>query len=329
MEELIKLIENLKDEIFYRIFQYKIEIAKQKFPDKLKKTIGNGEEQKIYIFKNKILNQETRFNIWRARRKEPKKEIKIETHDPFCNPKENTPVDEIGRLENEYAITASNLAKISSSHSLVIFKKHNKKDLNFIDFYNALNLAIDWFKKQENNIRILIFNYGLRAGASIDHPHFQIFSLTEIPFKIKDFYEKIEKYKEKYNSEYLEDFFNVLNKLNLAKKLSNVKVVINLTPFKDKEIILWDTNFETSIKDIALVLDVYKKFSENFNVFLIETKNRLLGYLVDRGEDVKLNSDIGSLEIYACSVVGFDILEFSKKFIEKLEEQVLEFQNLK
>jgi len=327
MDELIKLIKELNDPIFNRIFDCKVERAKQKFPEKLKEEIKEGEEQKIYIFKNKILNQETHFNIWRAKRKEPQKESQIKSdYDPFCNPQEQTPLDNLGRLENEYAITASNLAKISSNHSLVIFKKHNKNDLNLFDFYNGLNLAYEWFKKNTYPIWALIFNYGLRAGASIEHPHFQIFSFEELPAKIKDIYEKITKYNEKYNSDYFVDFFQVLNKLNLAKQLNNIEIAINLTPFKDKEIIFWNKEFETSLKEISLILEVYKEFSENFNMFLIKLDNKILGYLLDRGESYKLNSDIGALEIYAFSVVGFDLLEFSRNFIQKLEEKALEFQ---
>ncbi|MFZ8848015.1 MAG: hypothetical protein ACO2O4_02125 [Minisyncoccia bacterium] len=329
MEELIKIIEQLNNPLFYRIFDFKVEIAKQKFPEKLKEKITEGEEQKIFIFKNKILNQETHFNIWRAKRKEPHKEnVEEITYDPFCNPEEETPIDNLGRLENDYAITASNLAKISSFHSLVIFKKHRRRELNFDDFYNGLILANEWFQRQAFLVKVLIFNYGLRAGASISHPHFQIFSLENIPSKIQDFYKKINEYKKTYNSDYLEDFFKVLNQLNLAKQINNLKFAINLTPFKDKEIIFWSKNLKESIKEISLILDVYKELSENFNMFLIEFNETLLGYLVDRGESSKINSDIGALEIYAFSVVGFDLLEFSRDFIQKLERKEKEFQIL-
>jgi ATP adenylyltransferase/5',5'''-P-1,P-4-tetraphosphate phosphorylase II len=329
MEKLIKIIEQLNNPLFDRIFDFKVEIAKQKFPEKLKEKITGGEEQKIFIFKNKILNQETHFNIWRAKRKEPQKENAEEiTYDPFCNPEEETPIDNLGRLENDYAITASNLAKISSFHSLVIFKKHRRRELNFDDFYNGLILANEWFQRQPFLVKVLIFNYGLRAGASISHPHFQIFSLENIPSKIQDFYKKINEYKKTYNSDYLEDFFKVLNQLNLAKQINNLKFAINLTPFKDKEIIFWNKKLKESIKEISLILAVYKELSENFNMFLIEFNETLLGYLVDRGESSKINSDIGALEIYAFSVVGFDLLEFSKDFIQKLEKMEKEFQVL-
>jgi ATP adenylyltransferase/5',5'''-P-1,P-4-tetraphosphate phosphorylase II len=329
MEELIKIIEQLNSPLFDRIFDFKVEIAKQKFPEKLKEKITEGEEQKIFIFKNKILNQETHFNIWRAKRKEPHKEnVEEITYDPFCNPKEETPIDNLGRLENDYAITASNLAKISPFHSLVIFKKHRRRELNFDDFYNGLILANEWFQRQPFLVKVLIFNYGLRAGASISHPHFQIFSLENIPSKIQDFYEKINEYKKTYNSDYLEDFFKVLNQLNLAKQINNLKFPIKQTPFKDKEIIFWNKNLKESIKEISLILDVYKELSENFNMFLIEFNETLLGYLVDRGKSSKINSDIGALEIYAFSVVGFDLLEFSRDFIQKLERTEKEFQIL-
>ena len=329
MDELINKIKYLKNkEIFERIFDFKVEKAKQIFTEKLKENFKEGEEQNIYIFINKILKHETHFNIWRAKRREPKESKDIKTYDPFCNPLEETPVDNIGRLENEYAITASNLAKISSLHSLVIFKKHKKEELNFSDFLNGFDLALKWFELQNSQIKVLIFNYGLRAGASIEHPHFQIISLDEIPYKVKDFYEKIEKYNEEFNSNYLNDLFLVLEELDLARKLNNLNLIINLTPFKDKEIFFFDDKIENCKKEISLILSTYKEFSENFNLFLLESNKGLLGYIVDRGEKEKINSDIGALEIYAFSVVGFNLLEFAKDFILKLEEKELEFQNL-
>lgn len=321
MEKLIERINSLSKEDkekFDRIYEFKIEEAKQFFPEKIKEKYKEQEIQKIYIFKNKILNQETHFNIQRAKRKEPIQEKFEITYDPFCNPLEETPYDDLGRLENEKAITASNLAKISRDHSLVIFKEHDRENLKKEDIEKALRLASEWFRKKGNKVNLLIWNNGYRAGASIEHPHLQIFSFDTLPAKIDSLYQKLIEYKNKFNSDYFEDLFEIHNKLGLAKKLNEVKIIVNLSPFKDNEIIFLFENLENNLTDVSILLNAYHQISSNFNLLICDSEILKIGFIVDRGESSKINSDIGSLEIYAFSVVGFDILEFTENLFSSL-----------
>ncbi len=321
MEKLINLINSLSQEDkvkFDRIYEFKIEKAQQFFPEKIKETYKDKEFQTIYIFKNKILDQETHFNIQRAKRKEPLKEEKIDFYDPFCNPLEETPFDDLGRLGNEKAISASNLAKISLDHSLIIFKEHNKENLSKEDIEKALELSLLWFKKKQKKCNVLIWNNGFRAGASIEHPHLQIFAFDTLPAKIDFLFKRTIEYKNQFNSDYLEDLFEIHSKLGLAKKLNEIKIIINLTPFKDYELIFLFKDLEKNLTDISELLNLYCKISNNFNLLICDSDFLKIGFIVDRGEISKINSDIGSLEIYAFSVVGFDILEFAEKLFSEL-----------
>ncbi len=322
MEELLRKIEKLDEgakKIFDRIYEVRIEEAQQYFPNNLKEKFKEAENQRIIIFKNKILNQETHFNIWRAKRKEPKKEEKEGyKYDPFCNPLEETPYDDLGRLENEKAITASNLAKISRDHSLIIFKEHNKENISKEDIRKALEISIEWFGRKNGRVNILIWNLGFRSGASIEHPHFQIFSFDYLPAKIEYFYKKILEYEENFKTVYFEDLYKLYDLLGLSYKLNNLKIFINLTPFKDNELIFIFEDLKNSLDEVSNLLSAYKEEVENFNLLLCESASIKIGFLVDRGESSKINSDIGALEIYAFSVVGFDPLEFSKTLFPKL-----------
>ncbi|GIW65775.1 MAG: hypothetical protein KatS3mg094_294 [Candidatus Parcubacteria bacterium] len=315
-KELFKRLNRLKNKernIFNRIFEIIDEKAYLKLTPKLLKNFSQAQNQTIVIIRNKILNQETHFNFWRSIRKEPRKnnELKNE-YDPFCDVYNLTPEDNFGRLENKSAITASNLAKSTKNHSLVIFKKHffNKNDIK-----NSFSLAIEWFSKFNSSYRIIIWNYGYRAGASIFHPHLQIFALDYLPLKINYLFEKFKEYKNKYRSDYLEDIFLLSKSLKLGKNINNLKACINLTPFKDDEIIFFNQGgIKNNLEGLTnLVYKYYFLGIENFNFFVIEYNSNILGFTVNRGEANKINSDIGALEIYAFSVVGFNPFNLANK----------------
>jgi len=322
MEELLEKIKTLPEEykkIFDRIYEVEIEEAIQYFPENLKEKFKDAGKQKIVVIKNKLLNQESYFNVWRGKREEPRKEKTLEQifYDPFCEPLKNTPYDDLGRLENEKAITASNLAKISKEHSLIIFKEHNKEKINKEDIEKALELSFEWFEKKNKRVRVLIWNFGFRGGASIIHPHFQVFSFDSLPLKIELIFKKVIEYKKNYNSDYFEDIFKLYKSLELALEKNKLKAFVNLTPFKDHEIIILFEDFKSSIKELSQLLKEYKSLIENFNLLICDSEEIKLGFLVDRGSSSKLNSDIGALEIYAFSVVSFDPLEFAKELFTK------------
>jgi len=306
---LFEKIESLSAEIkkiFNRIFEIRrIDLNLKNFEN-----FSDFQKQELIFIKDKVLNKEAVFNLSRKIRPQPKEEkITKEDYDPFCDPQNLTPIDELGRLENESAITASNLSKMADYHSLVIFKKHNLTEINEKDFVSIVDLAYQWFEKIKNfdneiRIRILIWNYHYRSAASILHPHFQVLAYKDLPLKIKFYQERLKEYQEKYQSKYFDDYFRIAQELNLAKEKDNFRIWISLTPEKENGL-----NFYGNLNNGSQFLwHILKRLletgTESFNLFY----NLELGYgfFVDRGEINKKNSDFGALEIFGLPVVSFD-----------------------
>lgn len=312
---LIKALENLAKEnpLFSRIFEYRtLNLDLKNFEN-----FSEFKNQELIFIKDKILQIEAIFNLSRRKRPMPQETLKenLKEYDPFCSYETSTPIDELGRLENTSAVTAANLSKMADYHSLVIFKKHNFENLNETDFKNALLLTKEYFERiklLDNQIQtqILIWNYHYRSGASILHPHFQVLSYKEIPQKIKFWSEEFRKYKENYFSDYIEDYFQIAQKLGIVKELENLRIWFSLVPFKEKTLFFLG-NLENFWPILKKLIDAG---TQTFNLFYIFSSPLLenFGFFVDRGEINKLNSDFGALEIFGLPVVSYDPLELAQ-----------------
>ncbi len=305
-------IKNINQEIFQRIFEVReINLDLENF-----ESFPEFQKQELLFIKDKILGLEAIFNFSRKKRPQPRTETKIENEpDPFCNAHNLTPIDELGRLENESALTAANLSKMADYHSLIIFKKHRFTELTEKDFIEALNLAQEWFEKiKELDPRIftqiLIWNYHYRAAASILHPHFQVLAFKEIPQRLEDWQKRIEDYQEKFRSDYFADYFQVAQELGITKSFPNLKAWLSLTPFKEKTVF-----FEGNLKnDFWQILEkLIQNGTQSFNLFYLYRTTYLknFGFFVDRGEINKINSDFGALEIFGLPVVSYDPIELA------------------
>jgi len=308
-----KILQNLsKEKIFSQIFDYKVkEIILNNLPEKY----SDFQKQKLIFIKDKILEKEVIFNLSRKKRPLPVSETKIENQDPFCNYQNETPFDELGRLENEFSVIVGNLSKMADYHSLVIFKKHDFDKLEENDFISAINLAKSWFQQIKNfdkeiKTEILIWNYHFRSGASILHPHLQLLAYIDIPLKVERLKEKLANYQKKYNNDYFEDYFYLTSKANLGKEENNLKIWVSLTPEKENGV-----NFYGDIFQGAKILwQTLKKFLnsgvQSFNLFYLLDLG--YGFFVDRGEINKLNSDFGSLEIFGIKIVSSDPVKLAE-----------------
>ncbi len=94
----------------------------------------------------------------------------------------------IGRRQEEFYISQPGIG----DHEVVITRYHNKptalQDENLID--KTLRVYIDRINelKEHDEVRYIhvIQNYGLQAGASIVHPHSQIFAIPFLPHRVRD-----------------------------------------------------------------------------------------------------------------------------------------------
>jgi hypothetical protein len=315
MENLEKILENLnKEEIFHRLFETEIkEIVLDNLPEKY----SEFKNQKLIFVNDKILRKSTIFNLSRKKRPQPNIETQIQTKDPFCNYRTETPLDEFGRLENEFSVTASNLSKMADYHSLVIFKKHNFSDLQTEDFLSAISLAQEWYEKiqsldNEIKTKIFIWNYHFRSGASILHPHFQLLAYKNFPLKVTALKEKLENYRKIFQSNYFEDYFNLMEKVNLAKENDNLKIWTSLTPEKEKGLNFYGDLLKGARSLWKILQKLMQTGTQSFNLFYILDLN--YGFFVDRGETSKLNSDFGALEIFGIKIISSDPAELKILF---------------
>lgn len=318
---LFEAINNLSAEtkkIFDRIFEIrKVNLSLKNF-----EKFGEFKNQELLFIKDKVLFKEAIFNLKRSKRPQPQSKIEIkEEYDPFCDPENLTPPDEIGRLKNESAITSANLSKMADYHSLIIFKKHNLREINESDFVSTLNLAREWFDKIKNfdseiKIKILIWNYHYRSAASILHPHFQVLAYKDIPIRIKFLKERLESYKNKFKTNYFEDYFKISEELRIGDKEENLKIWLSLTPEKEKGINFHGDIFLEAKFFWKVLKSLIEIGSESFNIFYnVDLK---FGFFVDRGEITKKNSDFGALEIFGLPIVSFDPLDLSTKIFNNI-----------
>lgn len=313
--------------IFDRIYEVTVEQIDVTVPPSIQSRFGADlTRQEVIMIKNLVLGQQTVFSPARARKPEPPKAVSTVPADPFDTPGETAPADTLGRLENDGAFSANNIFKAAPFHSLIVFKSHNPQALKQNEIQSGLNLATEWFTKvrmsqPKLSCGLLIWNYLGRAGASITHPHLQIFALPELPPRLIAEQTLVEAYRTKYQSDYFADAYAVHQALGLAKTIDGVRIFIRLTPFKDREVMLFGEGIGGHEPAIARLLAAYRGLTESFDLLLLNETNGLLplGFAVDRGSLSRDNSDIGSLELYAFSIVAFDPFDFAAQLFTSLE----------
>jgi hypothetical protein len=317
LKEIINKLTPSSKIIWERIFEWReTEINLKTLPGKYE----TFKKQKIIFIQDKVLDQEAIFNFSRQKRPQPqKREIKNGNSDPFCHYQTETPPDELGRLEGQLVTTAANISKMADYHSLLIFKKHQFDSLDIDDFCEAIKISQKWFEKIKEydpdiQAQILIWNHHYRAGASILHPHFQLLAYKKPPLKLKSLSEKLKTYQNNFQSHYFNDYSQLAQELGLGKKKADFNFWFSLTPPKEKGLFFYGD------LDITTLWRIIKKLNqlgtESFNLLFV-LKSQLInnfGFFVDRGETEKLNSDIGSLEIFGLPVISTNPFELAKKF---------------
>ncbi|GIW65058.1 MAG: hypothetical protein KatS3mg093_037 [Candidatus Parcubacteria bacterium] len=315
LKEIINKLTPESRVIWERIFNWReIEVNLEQLPEKY----SDFKKQKIIFIQDKILDQEAIFNFSRQKRPQPQKKEEEEIDDPFCHYQTETPIDELGRLEGQFVTTAANLSKMADYHSLLIFKKHQFDFLDSNDFKEAIEISQQWFQKIKNydpaiQTQILIWNYHYRSGASILHPHFQLLAYKEIPIKLKFLFERFKNYQTNFTNHYLNDYCQLAQELGLGEKIGNFNFWFSLTPPKEKGLFFYGDLNNVFIWQIIKKLN--QLGTESFNLFFIVESPLLnnFGFFVDRGKTTKLNSDIGSLELFGLPVISTNPFELAEE----------------
>ncbi len=292
--------------------------------------VDSVKNQSFLKVTNKITYEGAIFNELRTKRPvvgdanfaQVIEEIESAKNTPFSRPLVGTPADTFGRIRGEYCITASNIAKYDGLHGLVVFGDHNPLLFSRKRVKDYLSVAYQWFYKAHETNKNAIYplfawNCLWKAGASIIHGHAQM-ALTE-----GQAYSKIEalrhnalKYQEQYRTNYFDDDFAMHEKLGLAFTTGNVRVIVKITPIKDKEVMILSHAFDD---ELSMVLsDVLNSMKETLGVVSFNVSSVLyplsktpevwehmpiVTRIVDRGKLTTKTADIGSMELYGQSVI--------------------------
>jgi len=343
--ELDRMVESLSPEergLFQRLFRLSTATGTLQPPDTMRDWIearfGSVEavtNQKIVKITNLVTFEGALFNRLRARRpiefgeglclKEDSIIDAPDNHDLLCCPERNTPEDIFGRVEGQYCVTASNVAKYDGMHGLVIFHDHNPVSFSREKIIDYIDTGWRWAEKAREvdpaaRYYLFIWNCLPRAGASLLHGHAQVTLSSDMHYAgIEALRRAALNYQSEYGSNYFEDLYRVHRSLGCAFEKGGIKVIAYLTPVKEKEVILVASELGLSLKErIYEVLACFrdKLYVTAFNLALIppplaETEEDWEGFpvlvrIVDRGNPRVTTCDIGTMELYACSVISSD-----------------------
>lgn len=306
------------------------------------------ESQKIVRVSNKWSGEEALFNELRASRPfEPSacsadvlEEMGKTQECNFCDPERMTPSDIAGRVQGNYSVTASNIAKYDARHELVIPFNHDPMQANAEVLRDCLDVALRWFRTQRDSDKDascpwLMWNLLWRAGSSIKHDHMQLTMSTG------GHYPGVERFKaagDRYSQygtngmNFFNDLYSVHEALGLGIKVGDAMVIVELTPKKEKGIMIlqwgeWD-EFSTMAEPVNFVLSKYNELGvQSLNAsFYLPALPRDNGWhrvpfmarFVDRGLLTSRVSDIGGMELHAeIPIISTDPYKLMKELVKE------------
>jgi hypothetical protein len=342
--ELEELIETLPEEerlLAGRIFDVSVATGRLVTPETMRAWIEGSfgsvdavTEQRIVRVTNRVTLEGTLFNGLRASRPldtgvhaSLEAEISRTKGDPFCHPENGTPEDVFGRVRGEHSITASNIAKYDAFHGLVVFDDHDPLRFTPEKVDDYISVGLEWGRRAleadpEARYFFLMWNCLWRAGGSIIHGHAQVTAARHNHYpKVEHLRRSALGYAAEYGSDYFDDLYRVHNSLGLSIPApSGARVFANLTPVKEKEVILLGSSLEdaslrravagalegftrklgVSTFNAAFYLPPLALGKEDWSSFPVMVR------LVDRGDPSNRTSDIGAMELYAAPVVASD-----------------------
>lgn len=351
LDVLVKSLPPKDRELFHRLFQLSVVTGELNAPESMHpwivKQFGSVEataRQKIVKITNKVTFEGSLFNSLRSKRPlDLKDRLHIEARvingfkdDPLHNPLTTTPEDTFGRVGGKYSITASNIAKYDGLHGMIIFKSHNPLRFTREQIVDYLDTGWKWAQEAhkvdpEARYYFFLWNCLRRAGASLLHGHAQVVLARDSHYaKIEWQRQAALRYQQQHGSNYFQDLFRVHLALGCALEKEGTKVLSQLTPLKDKEVMLLGDSLDRSFKErvyevLACLRDRMHVTAFNFALVTPPLDGKegwegfpILARVVDRGEPTSPSCDIGTMELYAASVISSDPFEVARLLKEAL-----------
>jgi hypothetical protein len=353
--EAVKRLQGVDRAVFERIFAVSEGEAKQHILPSMRKfceenfgSVARVENQKVVKVTNKVTLETAMFNPLRGMRPAPKPEGDLEDlinvgrgegNDLFHKPLEMTAEDIFGRVQGEFGITASNIAKADVWHGVVVFNEFHPLKFSQDQVIDYIMTAREWAeivlqKDPQARYFVLMWNCLWRSASSIVHGHIQMMSGRDMHYGI---IERLRRDADAYSLKNRRSYFNDLviahRSLGLsADPADRVKALVSLTPVREQEIILLTDDYSPELGEaIYKVLAFYKANSiSSFNVTiqmppLAPTPENWQDFpvmvrLVDRGNPLRKQSDIGSTELYVGSVIAGDPFKTAADFRDWLRK---------
>ena len=297
-------------------------------------SVATVRSQRIVRVTNRVTYEGALFNELRARRPmeakgadDARAEIAKSEGDPFCHPETGTPADTFGRIHGAHSITASNIAKYDGFHGVLVFDRHDPiAPVDATQLADYLATCRRWAEAahgtdEEARYYFLLWNSLWRAGASIVHGHMQM-TLTRGSHyaKVEALREAASRYRTRYGADYFDDLIAAHEALGLARRVGDATILASLVPIKERELVIVapqgadERSLAAALSAAVTAHRALGVLSWNMALYVPPLDDdgrdwsalRVHARLVDRGDPGNRTSDIGTMELYATSVVAAD-----------------------
>jgi len=305
----------------------------------IEKLFGSVEavtSQRIVRVTDRVTLEGALFNDLRAKRPmavpdksgaEVAETIRSTENDPFCHPETGTPADDFGRVTGAGGITASNVAKHDGYHGVLVFKDHDP--LTTMDataiadhFDTARRWAQAAFERDPAAPYYFLMWNGLwRAGGSIVHGHMQMTTTRAMHYpKVERLRRAALEYGARYGRDYFDDVWLVHDALGLGVTVDGARIFATLTPVKERELVVLgvpgadERTIAAGVSAALAALRALGVLAHDLALYVPPLvadgadwrRFPAIARLVDRGDPGNRTCDIGSMELYAASVIAAD-----------------------
>ena len=316
-------------------------------------TAARVSDQIIIKTLDKYLEQQALFNELRtttpgtSKEKLEDKRRKVEEHIEecrgedkcdFCALEKYTSFD-LPRITKGKCKSGGNLAKYDSANGMIYFWEHNPLRISRQELSDCIDVAEEWFKQIHDRDSELVYpflgwNCLERAGASQIGAHMHALLTQGMAYEgVEKLRRASERYKNDCHSDYFAGLFSVHKSLGLGFNYKNnpdKKVMVSLTPKKDKDTWIMGSSLNDLKEPVYEAIECFKNKLEVFAFNLAFQMPPLIqqpgweefpyiARMVDRGDPLKLGTDIAIMEMFGTSVVGSDPFKVAKILREYME----------
>jgi len=346
LPERVERLPQPEREVFSRVFRVDAVEGRIVPPDSMRPWIerqfGDVEStlsQRIIRVTNLVTCRGALFNPLRSRRPHSRSdetsleaEIAADKDDPLADPFADTPADVFGRIEGKHCVTGANVAKFDALHSLVIFKERNPLRFEREMLHDYVDTGLRWAQAAhafdpEAKHFLFMWNCLWRAGASLLHGHAQLLLGRGPAYPaVECLRRQAVDYRSRFDSDYFDDLYRAHVAVGCGFEREGVRVLANLTPVKENEVLLIAPQLSDSLIDgtydvLAVLRDGLGVASFNLALYLppiapdegVDWRGfPAIVHIVDRGNPATRTSDIGAMELYAASVIAGDPLQLAR-----------------